>query len=216
MITIATCLWAPNKASMHYSLHYSESDVEKLYRGFKRNLSMPFRFVCWTDRFRRFDEPIAQEQIKGVPHYGTMVQPFEMGEPMIIVGLDTIVVGNCDQLAAYCIGADKIAIPRDPFYPENVCNGVVLTPGGRAWVWSDKPADELDMAWMQSLYNRGDAVLIDDLFPGQVVSYKRHVRKQGLSDDMRIVYFHGEAKPHELGHVGWIARHWHDNVRAAA
>ena len=216
MITIATCLWAPNSKSLHYSTHYTELDVEKLYRGFKRNLSVPFRFVCWTDTPRTFREPIEQRQIQGAPHYGTMIQPFELNEAMIIVGLDTIIVGNCDSLAAYCIGADKLAIPRDPFYPENVCNGVVLAPAGHAWVWTDKPADANDMAWMQGIYNDGKAVLIDDLFPGQVVSYKRHVHKQGLSDEMRVVYFHGEKKPHELLHVGWIARHWHEEMKEVA
>lgn len=208
MINVACALWAPNKNSLFYSTHYTESDVEKLYRGFRRNLSVPFRFICWTDTPRSFSEPIEQRQIAGVPNYGTMIQPFEMNEPMIIVGLDTIIVGNCDKLAAYCIGADKLAIPRDPFYPENVCNGVVLAPAGHAWVWSDKPAEMNDMAWMQSIYNDGKAVLIDDLFPDQVVSYKRHVRKQGLGADVRICYFHGQLKPHELQHIGWIDRHW--------
>lgn len=216
MITIATCLWAPNAQSMHYSRHYTELDAEKLYRGFKRNLTVPFRFVCWTDTPRVFAEPIEQRQIKGEPHYGTMIQPFEMDEPMIIVGLDTIIVGNCDGLAAYCIGGNKLAVPRDPFYPENVCNGVVLAPAGHAWVWNDKPAGANDMAWMQGIYNDGKAVLIDDVFPGQVVSYKRHVHKQGLSDEMRICYFHGELKPHELLHVGWIARAWDETMKEVA
>jgi hypothetical protein len=58
--------------------------------------------------------------------------------------------------------------------------------------------------------------VIDDLFPGQVVSYKGEVKKHGLTDATRIVYFHGQDKPHELPHVGWIARHWHDNARELA
>lgn len=201
---------------MHYSTSYTESDVEKLYRGFKRNLTVPFRFVCFVDRIRDFKEPVDQYLIKGEPTYGTMMQPYELNEPMIVVGLDTIIVGNCDKLAAYCIGADKLATPLDPFYPDRVCNGVVLAPAGCSWVWTDKPEGMNDMAWMQSLYEQGKAVLIDDLFPGQVVSYKRHVRLQGLDDDMRIVYFHGELKAPELAHVGWIARHWHDNVKETA
>lgn len=213
MITVATCFWNTNRNSMETSSHYSESDVEKLYRGFKRNLSVPFRFVCFSEKERSYSEPIEQERLSAaVPDYGSMIEPFRLNEPTIIVGLDTIVTGNCDHLAAYCIGADRIAVPRDPFYPEKLCNGVVLAPAGNGWFWTDKPDGMNDMDWVRS----HDLAVIDDIFPGQVVSFKRHVRKQGLDDAMRIVYFHGNDKPHELPHVGWIARHWHDNVKEAA
>jgi hypothetical protein len=215
LIVIATCLWAPNKHSLPFSRHYTETDVEKLYRGFERNLTVPFRFICWTDRTRQFAEPIEQRQIKGVPNYGTMIQPFEMNEPMIIVGLDTIVVGNCDHLAEYALSAERLAVPRDPFYPQTVCNGVALVPTGHAWVSHDK-AEDNDMDWIRTIWKRGQADVIDDLFPGQVVSYKGEVKKHGLTDETRIVYFHGQDKPHELPHVGWIARHWHDNAREFA
>lgn len=213
MITIATLLWAPNKHSAFFSQHYTESDAEKLYRGFARNLSVPFRFVCYVDRIRDFAEPIEQRLITGEPNYGSCIQPYEMNEPMILVGLDTIIVGNCDHFAAYAIGATKLAVPMDPFHPEKgVCNGVALVPGGHSWIWRDKPPEMNDMDWIRAQ----DVSVLDDLFPGQILSFKRHVRKQGLPEDARIIFFHGELKPHELPHIGWIARHWHDNVKAAA
>lgn len=215
MITIATLLWAPNRHSYGFSAHYVESDVEKLYRGFERNLSVPFRFVCFTDTFRNFAEPIEQEPIEGEPSYASCIQPYRLNEPMILVGLDTIVVGNCDHLAAYAIGGNKLAVPRDPFYPETVCNGVALAPAGCARVFSEHDGSN-DMEWIRKLWREGQAEVIDDLFPGQVVSYKGEIAKNGLSEDTRIVYFHGIPKAKDLPHVGWIARHWHDNVRAAA
>lgn len=214
MITVATLLWKPNRHSYSFSLHYAESDVEKLYRGFARNLRLPFRFVCFVDSPRDFAEPIDQVLIRGEPNYGSCIQPYELNEPMILAGLDTIVVGNCDHLATYAIGAKKMAVPRDPFFAQTVCNGVALVPGGHAWVSHDKQESN-DMDWIRAIWKRGQADVIDDIFPGQVVSYKGDVEKRGLSDETRIVYFHGERKPHELPHVGWIARHWHDNLRVA-
>lgn len=211
MITIATLLWAPNRQSLPFSTHYTESDAEKLYRGFRRNLSVPFRFVCFVDHPRRFAEPIEQMPIRGEPNYGSCIQPYEMNEAMILVGLDTIVVGNCDHLAAYALGADKMAVPRDPFFPQTVCNGVALVPAGHAWVAAERPDGANDMEWIRSVWKRGDAAVIDELFPRQVVSYKGHARKHGLEPETAIVYFHGNQKPHELPHVGWIARHWHEN-----
>jgi hypothetical protein len=48
---------------------------------------------------------------------------------------------------------------------------------------------------------------LDDDFPGQVVSYKGHVEKKGIGD-ARIVYFHGERKPHQLPDHPLVREHW--------
>jgi hypothetical protein len=124
-----------------------------------------------------------------------------------MVGLDTIVVGNCDNLAAYCIGGDKPAAPMDPYQTWTVCNGVVLVPGGCDWMWRHWPGNN-DMDHIRDLYAQKKLVPIDGLFPNQVVSYKGRVIEHGLDPETRLVYFHGILKPHELPHVGWIHRHW--------
>lgn len=222
MINIACGFWPANRLSKHFSFHYQESDVEKLYRGFKRHLNVPFRFICWSDRPREYAEPIEQRvfsdaaRINGEPHYGSLTQCFELNEPTIFCGLDTVIVGNCDHLAAYCMGADKPAAPMDPYMTQTVCNAVVLVPGGHAWMWNEGQYVSNDMDWIRQLYHSKRLVPTDGLFPGQIVSYKGHVMKHGLSDDARVVYFHGDLKPHQLGHVGWIDRHWAQNVREAA
>lgn len=202
MLTVATLLWRANRTSLSFSTMYDETWVEKLFRGFARNLMQPFRFVCYTDRERAFAEPIEQRQIRSAePSYADCVQPFELNEPMILCGLDTIVTGNIDHLAAYCFEADTLALPRDPYQPERACNGVCLVPAGHAYVF-DAWDGENDMIWMR----QQEHVFIDDLFPGQVQSYKGAVLRKGLGDS-RIVYFHGEAKPHQLD-ARWVAEHW--------
>lgn len=209
MINIACAFWDANRLSKQFSRHYTEADVCALYRGFKRHLNLPFRFICWSERPRDYAERgIEQRQLVAeTPSYGALTQCYELNEPTIFCGLDTIIVGNCDHLAAYCIGADKPAAPLDPFKPETVCNGVTLVPGGNAWLWSEYPGNN-DMDWIRDNWKAGRIVDLDRFFPDQVVSYKRHVREDGLTEETRIVYFHGEHKPHELPHVGWIARHW--------
>lgn len=214
MLTIATCLWDANAASKAFSRMYDESWADKLYRGFRWNLTREFRFVVYTDRERVFSEPgIEQARIEmNPPHYGAMIEPFKCDDPCIVVGLDTIVVGNCDALADYCLTADKPAIPRDPYVGVSRwqrTNAVVLAPKGcRAMLW-DGYAGENDMDWI----NARDTALLDDVFPGAVVSYKGRVQHCGLEPENRIVFFHGPAKPQELPHVGWIKRAWHNNVK---
>lgn len=204
MITIACCLWEPNDNSFPFSRGYSEADVDKLHRAFARNLTVPFRTVCFTDRPRTFEEPVWQERLSAAePDYGSMIEPFRLDEPSIIVGLDTLVVGNCDALARYCLEGSTLALPRDPFFPEKTCNGVALVPKGHGWVWSEFSGGN-DMEWLRSL----PCALIDNLFPRAVVSYKGHVQHYGLEPENRIVMLHGRPKAAELMHHDWAEEAW--------
>jgi hypothetical protein len=207
MLTLATLLWQPNVSSRDFSRCYDESWVEKLYRGFRRNLTAPFEFVCFVDRLRTFSEPIGQQTFRDmhlgrVLGYGDCIEPYRLGVPMILVGLDTIVTGNIDHLADYCMTSDRFALPRDPYRPRIACNGVALVPTGHRKV-ATLHRGENDMEWVRKFPHR----YIDDEFPGAVVSYKGAVEKRGLGD-ARIVYFHGQKKPHQLPHVAWIREHW--------
>lgn len=202
MITIATLFWQPNWRSLSFSSMYDESWVEKLYRGFERNLSVPFEFVCYTDRDRRYSEPIKSRRIRSKePGYADCIQPYEMNKPMILVGLDTVITGNIDHLAEYALTEAKLALPRDPYQPARACNGVALVPRWHSYL-AYTHSGENDMDWLRAHPH----VFIDDLFPGQVQSYKGAVRDSGLGDS-RIVYFHGHEKPHEVDDA-WVQEHW--------
>lgn len=201
MITIATMFWDANEHSKDPSLGYDETWVEKLYRGFARNLTRPFRFVCFVDRTRDFAEPIDQRKFSsdGLPDYGYCIEPFALNVPSIVVGLDTIVTGNIDHLADWCMTADKIALPNP--YGKDACNGVVLCPAGKREIF-DEWRGENDMEWLRKQPHE----TIDKIFPGEVLSYKAHVRGKGLGK-ARIVYFHGAPKPPAIDEA-WVGEHW--------
>lgn len=209
MINIACAFWDANRLSKQFSRHYTEADVCALYRGFKKHLTQPFRFVCWSEKERDYAEPAIEQRSLAAetPSYGALTQCYELNEPTIMVGLDTVVVGNCDHIADYCLTAEKPAVPFDPFKPETVCNGVTLVPAGCDWLWTQYEGQN-DMDWIRDLWKAGRVTTFDHLFPGQIVSFKASVRDTGLTPETRIVYFHGEHKMHELPHIGWIARHW--------
>lgn len=204
MITVATLFWQHNDASLPFSRVYSELWVERLYRGFRRNLTGDMRFIVFTDQAYEFAEPaIEQERLRDPkPSYSSCIEPYRLGVPMILAGLDTVVTGNCDHLAEYCMVADRFALPRDPYKPSIACNGVALIPAGHERIAADHDGEN-DMEHVR----RYPHAFIDDLFPGQVQSFKGTVKKRGLGDT-RVCYFHGLEKPHELGHLPWIARHW--------
>lgn len=204
MLQVATCLWDVNKHSLPGSRCYSEEWVNRLYRGFKRNLSLRFRFVVFTDKKRKFCEGVEQELLTAeTPDYGSFTEPYRLDEPMILVGLDTVIVDNLDHFWNYCFTADKIALPRDPYKPEQSINAVALVPAGHRRIW-DEWDGQNDMEWLR----QQDTAFIDDIWPGHLLSLKAHdVRRKGLQE-ARIIYFHGRPKMHELGHLDWIKEHW--------
>jgi hypothetical protein len=183
---------------------YTDDWAVRLFNGVDRHLTVAHRNVLYTDRKRDLPESIDQVVVPdlGKRGYADCIRPYEMGVPMILVGLDTIVTGNIDKLAAWCFERRELCLPRDPYKPEQAINGVGLVPAGMQRI-AKQHRGENDMEHVRRYPYR----FLDDEFPGFVRSYKGHVEKHGLGDT-RIVYFHGLRKPHELGHVGWVQEHW--------
>lgn len=210
MLHIACCLWDANEKSESFSRCYDESWANKLYAGFRRNLTRPFRFVVFTDRKRKFASGIEQEFLASKkPDYGCLTEPYRLNEPMILVGLDTVIVRNIDHFADYCLSADKVALPRNPYKLEQSINAVALVPAGHRRIY-DECRGENDMDWMR----KQDTAFIDDFWPGQVLSLKAHrIRDVGFGD-ARIIYMHGRPKADALGHLDWIKQHWRCDDRS--
>lgn len=205
ILHVACCLWDPNHYTKDWSRRYDETWVEKLYNMFERNLTMPFKFVVFTDRWRGFLESrIHQVKLTfDVPDYGCMIEPFKLNEPTIIVGLDTVILGNIDQMARYCLSGDKIAVPNHPSIKGKKINPVALVPKGHRHVF-DRWNGENDMDWLQWQ----DTVPTDLFWPNQILSLKLHdVRRKG-PQGAKIIYFHGEPKADSMSDVDWVRDHW--------
>ena len=103
--TIVTALFDGRQTGVpHTTGVYDPAYVEKLYRGFKRNLTIPFDFVCLVDKNYIFQEDIKAVRFKrSVDQYGWM-SLMEMYRPEICegirltVGLDTIITGPVDDI----------------------------------------------------------------------------------------------------------------------
>ncbi|MGD9880466.1 MAG: hypothetical protein AB7F22_10575 [Reyranella sp.] len=205
MLTVVAPLWDANAESFGFSRCYNEAWVERLYRGFARNLTRPFRFVCFTDRLRTFAHPeIGQERFAAAaPTYRDGVELYRLSGPLLVLGLDTVIVGNIDHLADWCETTDRLGLPRDPFNPGRACNGIALAPREHGHVLADWDGED-DMAAVR----KHPHVYIDDLWPGQVISFKGAGQPEALGPDVRIVYFHGRPKPHDLTHLAWVREAW--------
>lgn len=205
MLTIVTPLWSANKNSFAFSRCYNEEWVDRLYRGFARNLTRPFRFVCLTDKARVFAHPqIEQDRFSAaLPTYSDGYELYKIEGPLIVLGLDTVIVGNIDHFAAWCEGADRLGLPRHPGNASLACNGVVFAPADHHHVVSEwRGEDDMETVC------KHPHMIIDDEWPGQVISFKGAGQPSTLSNDVRIVYFHGRPKMHELAHIPWVQEHW--------
>lgn len=237
-ITIVAALFDGRMTSVPHTVGvYDASWVDKLYRGFARNYSGTFDFICLTDKNYKFQEPIRSERLSvSVDQYGwmclvDMYRPGLCKGQRFTVGLDTIITGPVDDILHY---KTKIGLCTDPTYPQLVCNAVTsATPEfceemwklfewkKTAWinecqlsliaVHEDKTSKIIkvpsEMDVLRRYYNDSDR--LDAIFPYRIQSYKKHiVPDRRLLETASIVYFHGTPKPHEILDERWVQEHW--------
>ena len=217
---------APEKltvACVFWGTKYDISYVQKLYNSVQRNLSIPYEFVCITDRkqeelpegIRAIPTPIANEHCRGTNSYGDgkgwwakvgLFKPGLFGDAQRIMYLDIDVV--------ICGSLDSIACSQDPFCmienfgPNKAHAGhnsscVVWTPSERTDdiynKFSPQVTDELhgDQCWIWR-------VMRDDIhnYPKSwCVSYKYEkagIAWQHANQQTAVIVFHGKPDPHEV------------------
>lgn len=204
MLTVATCYWDALPDTPPNSRCFTPEWVDRLARNVRRHLTRPHRFIVFVDRVRHFTEAVQQLKLSRQPAgFHSMIEPFRIEGPLIVMGLDTVIVGNIDHMADWCEKPGTIGLPTDPYEHERTINGVALVPPGNRRIY-DAWRGENDMVWLRNFPARR----IDDEFPGQVVSLKfDDVRRKGLQN-ARIVYMHGRPKQHELTHLDWVRENW--------
>ena len=232
-ITIVTALFDGRQTSVPHSVGmYNTAYVEKLYRGFERNLTVPFDFICLVDQNYYFEENIIAERFKrSVDQYGWM-SLMEVYRPELCegirftVGLDTIITGRLDDILTSTFL--KLAVCTDPFHPKKICNAVTLStpefceefwglwegnevkliPQSILHQWGQAPSE---MVLLRKYY--GNSPCIDKVFPNRIISYKvncddNNILQQEVIDQASIVYFHGHPKPHQIIHERWVQENW--------
>lgn len=205
VLTVCSLLWDANGRSEAFSRAYDETWAARLFAGFRRHLTIPHRCVLYTDRPRQLPAHIDQvvQSDLGLAGYGDCVRPYQMNAPMILVGLDTLIIGNIDKLGRWCLeNPGALALPKHP-YNELSINGVQLWGGHNPAIYDDWRGEN-DMDWMRLQ----DHVRIESLWPGRVVSWKAHVREGRAPKGARIIYFHGHAKFPRLRKEPLIRKHW--------
>ena len=162
---------------------------------------------------------------EGWPGWWSKIELFRLGlfsgKRVLYLDLDTVVVGPLDDFAGY---RGSRAVLRDFYKPEGMIgSGVMLWSGdSMADVWRAYAANPKAV---QDQYPRRmdhflhpfvqNADRIQDLFPGQAVSYKAHVGSKqppyglaSIPDGARLVCMHGKPRLVDLPQDNPVRKEW--------
>lgn len=138
------------------------------------------------------------------------------GERCVYFDLDMIPVGELDYLHY----TGPFSMLRDPNFADHVNSSVTMWTAGEAdkvWeIWEAAGMPKMDpkrnhpggdQYWTEQVMGFQNIVKLQDIYPGQVVSYKEDCRPiDRLPDNARMLMFTGIPKPHQLG--GWVGELW--------
>lgn len=230
MITVACFLWNDPLDRCAGVYQYSAQDVILLRNQVVRNLTLPHEFVCVTDL--NVDLPgirrVALDRSRFPPgsRYPKLMLFHEdaketIGETILTLDLDTVVVGNLDEIAGR--SEDLLVLWRNPnfgiarraFYNTSMMlhrAGTRTeifhrfdpreTPGMLAEKWGGT-----DQAWVSHICSREEAYWDAShgvYGAGRLRDYNPELCHTVLPDNARIVFFPGRRHP---GMAEVIAKH---------
>lgn len=220
MVTFVCFLFEPRPGMPAWTSVYTPEWVDKLYRGIQRNTADPFpHVVCFTDKKYSFRENIWQiELLYPKAGFGCLAEawrPDYTERRICVLGLDTVITGPIDEIVSTDLPSG-IGLLRDPYAKTQVGNMVGLyTLEACESLWDRWNIDSsmTDQNFLRRYVGIEGCVLLNDRFPGQILSYKAELRNgrwggsEGDRDKLKILYFHGKPKMNEVNSP-WLEGHW--------
>lgn len=188
---------------------YDATWVARLKAGVERHLSVPHHFICFSD----VPVPCARTPLKhNWPGWWSKMEIFQIDGPALYIDLDTAVTGSLDDIAEQAENW-QFTVLRDFYREKGIGSGVMAWNVDLRRLYDEFRADA--DAHIARIRTRGDQHFIEervraggiarwqDVLPGQIVSYKAHVRAReniheigdgSLPPDARLVCLHGQPK----------------------
>ncbi len=190
--------------------HYDDEYVTRLRDGVAKHLPVKHRFVCLSD----VDVPCERIVLRNSwPGWWSKMELFWRDPPVLYFDLDTVICGDLTDIAAQA-EKPEFTLLRDFYREDGFGSGMM------AWGMDMKPLYDKfcqspsgfinryegrgDQGFIEGHVDRETVAIWQDRLPGQVVSYKAHVRapKRGSETgngrppaNARVVCFHGFPKP---------------------
>lgn len=201
--------------------------VNNLYKGVKRFAAEPFKFICFSNQPLNTVEGIEVRPFKKVTNHGVLPRLFMFskeaglfGHQVLCLDLDVVIVDTLKDIMGY----RGEFCTRSKFKPgeEYKLDGDIMSfaaneeteakfwdPFIRDVAAAEKSTQGRERYWIRNVIGGEDkADRWDKLFPGSVLSYKRHIKnREHLPCGARIVSCHGVPRPHEIKNR-WIKNFW--------
>jgi len=196
MITVACVFWGDK---------FSDDYVYNLKSMVERNTTVPHQFVCFSDR-----ELEGIKTVKLIPGYEgwwnkmqMFNTDFRLGNRVVYLDLDTLIVGNIDWLLEYdgmFMGIEDLGSVNE-HQPELKGR---LQSGVMAWdyrlnshLWNrftssgESQRYRGDGEYLNHIVPKYQRDFIQKRYKGKLKSYKYQVYSEGITDDLSIICFHG-------------------------
>lgn len=201
-----------------------ERYVNNLYLGVKKHAVEDFKFVCFTNDSLNVLEDIELRPFRRVTDRGVLPRMFMFsreaglfGSQVLCLDLDVVITGSLSDIMGY----EGHFCARERFAPgqEHLPDGDIMSFHACKeheelfWdplVYATKEVEEFtkgrERLWVEEVMGKR-ADLFCNVAPGQVRSYKMHVKHNGLKN-ARIVSCHGFPRPHQIKNESWLNENW--------
>lgn len=198
---------------------YTLEWVAKLQRGVARHLTLPHRFICFSD----VDVPCERiPLLHDWPGWWSKLEMFRtpIDGTVLYFDLDTVIVGSLDAIASH---PHTFTMAHEFYRPALLCSTAMAWSGDHSYIARTFANDPVDFAqhydkMLPSEGRIGDQAFIEDcveradtfrdLFGERsIASYKVHNCQDAPPADAAAVAFHGSPKPHQISD-GWVPATW--------
>ena len=184
---------------------FNWSHVQRLFSQLKEHLTLNFRFTVLSDLM--MPEDLVGQGCKLIllkrnwPGWWSKIELFKEFQRTFYFDLDTAIVANINHIIAF---PHKFSALHG-FYGRPFGSGLMAWNGDYSLIYNEfqfgNPQTTMDYF---GLHRKGDQefiadrikdpVILQEAFPGQILSYKLHVRDRELPEKARIVCFHGKPR----------------------
>ncbi len=212
------CIWHGTDLPSYSACRYTQRDVDLLRQGLQRHVRDSDLVVYAEPPFK--GRPFVHEHRGG---WSRRLEPFapehrpQGSERHVLLDLDLVIVGDSDWLWDW--DEAPVGLPRDPYFPREVCSTVVsYNEEGAEIIWDSYQASGMcelryargcysEMALLRKLQAEHHWPLLEEE-PEKLLSYKVHVKREVPWSSASIVYFHGHPKPGQLPAQHALRREW--------
>lgn len=201
---------------------YTHVDVNRLFNMVSTHVSIPFKFVCFTDDTADIDPRVECCKLENdYPTWWSKIEMFNSknyyDRNIFFFDLDTVILSNIDHIVSR---EYKFAGLRDFYHLNRFASGIMAWhQTGRYKIYetfkltSRKVMNACLGGDQEFISNclRNEYEFFQDLFPNEIVSYKVHCKKGNLEtvpNGAKIVCFHGKPKPADLPLNSVIRKAW--------